>query len=80
MKTGQRDSAAFGARLRAAREAAGVSLAALAARTHFSKSLLGLLETGQRQGGPSTCCQLVTSGPPRHRDRARSDYLMWLKI
>ncbi|NQE85690.1 helix-turn-helix domain-containing protein [Nocardia terpenica] len=51
METGQRDSAAFGARLRAAREAAGVSLAALAARTHFSKSLLGLLETGQRQGG-----------------------------
>ncbi|ATL71594.1 helix-turn-helix domain-containing protein [Nocardia terpenica] len=52
METGQQDSAALGARLRAAREAAGVSLAALAARTHFSKSLLGLLETGQRHVRP----------------------------
>lgn len=41
-----------GARLRAARESAGLSLAALAHRTHFSKSLLGQLETGQRQVHP----------------------------
>ncbi|MGH3718191.1 MAG: helix-turn-helix domain-containing protein [Pseudonocardiaceae bacterium] len=38
----------LGAALRAAREAAGVSLAAMAARTHYSKPLLGLLETGKR--------------------------------
>ncbi|MGY1895502.1 helix-turn-helix domain-containing protein [Nocardia gipuzkoensis] len=37
-----------GERLRAARESAGLSLSAMAARTHFSKPLLGLLETGQR--------------------------------
>ncbi|WP_431874531.1 helix-turn-helix domain-containing protein [Amycolatopsis sacchari] len=34
--------------LRAAREDAGMSLAALAARTHYSKALLGHLETGKR--------------------------------
>jgi transcriptional regulator with XRE-family HTH domain len=38
----------LGARLRKAREDAGVSLAALAARTHYSKPLLGMLETGKR--------------------------------
>jgi transcriptional regulator with XRE-family HTH domain len=38
----------LGAALRAAREAAEVSLAAMAARTHYSKPLLGLLETGKR--------------------------------
>jgi transcriptional regulator with XRE-family HTH domain len=38
----------LGAALRAAREAAGVSLAAMATRTHYSKPLLGLLETGKR--------------------------------
>ncbi|MGH3697160.1 MAG: helix-turn-helix domain-containing protein [Pseudonocardiaceae bacterium] len=38
----------LGATLRAARESAGVSLAAMAARTHFSKPLLGMLETGKR--------------------------------
>lgn len=38
----------LGAALRAAREAAGVSLAGMAARTHYSKPLLGLLETGKR--------------------------------
>jgi transcriptional regulator with XRE-family HTH domain len=38
----------LGEALRAAREAAGVSLAMTAARTHYSKSLLGLLETGKR--------------------------------
>ncbi|WP_329405936.1 helix-turn-helix domain-containing protein [Nocardia vinacea] len=44
--------AVTGARLRAAREAARLSLSALAARTHYSKALLGLLETGQRQVRP----------------------------
>ena len=38
----------LGAALRAAREGAGVSLAVMAARTHYSKPLLGLLETGKR--------------------------------
>ncbi|CAM2800406.1 helix-turn-helix transcriptional regulator [Saccharomonospora xinjiangensis] len=38
----------LGANLRAARDAAGVSLSAMAARTHYSKPLLGLLETGKR--------------------------------
>jgi transcriptional regulator with XRE-family HTH domain len=38
----------LGAALRAAREAAGVSLAVMADRTHYSKPLLGLLETGKR--------------------------------
>lgn len=37
-----------GEKLRAAREAAGLSLSGMAARTHYSKPLLGLLETGQR--------------------------------
>jgi transcriptional regulator with XRE-family HTH domain len=37
-----------GARLREARQAAGISLAALAGRTHYSKSYLGLIETGCR--------------------------------
>jgi transcriptional regulator with XRE-family HTH domain len=38
----------LGPALRAAREEAGVSLAVMAARTHYSKPLLGLLETGKR--------------------------------
>lgn len=42
----------LGAALRAAREAAGVSLAAMSARTHYSKPLLGLLETGKRTVKP----------------------------
>ena len=37
------------ARLRAAREAAGLSLAAMSAKTHWSKALLGHLETGIRE-------------------------------
>ena len=42
----------LGGNLRAAREAAGVSLAALARSTHYSKALLGHLETGQRAVKP----------------------------
>jgi transcriptional regulator with XRE-family HTH domain len=42
----------LGAALRAAREAAEVSLAVMAARTHYSKPLLGLLETGKRTVKP----------------------------
>jgi transcriptional regulator with XRE-family HTH domain len=42
----------LGAKLRAAREGAGVSLAAVAARTHYSKALLGHLETGRRAVKP----------------------------
>jgi transcriptional regulator with XRE-family HTH domain len=42
----------LGRNLRAAREAAGVSLAALARRTHYSKALPGHLETGTREVRP----------------------------
>ncbi|MGH3613289.1 MAG: helix-turn-helix domain-containing protein [Pseudonocardia sp.] len=42
----------LGSNLRAAREAAGVSLSAMACRTHYSKSLLGHLETGKRTVKP----------------------------
>jgi transcriptional regulator with XRE-family HTH domain len=42
----------LGAALRAAREAAGISLAGMASRTHYSKPLLGLLETGKRTVKP----------------------------
>ena len=42
----------LGGNLRAAREAAGVSLSALARRTHYSKALLGHLETGNRTVTP----------------------------
>ncbi|WP_433262730.1 helix-turn-helix domain-containing protein [Actinosynnema sp. CS-041913] len=38
--------------LRAAREAAGLSLAVMAQRTHYSKSLLGMVENGQRTATP----------------------------
>ncbi|MBF6204954.1 helix-turn-helix transcriptional regulator [Streptomyces gardneri] len=38
-----------GSLLRAARQSRGVSLAALAAKTNYSKSLLGMLENGQRE-------------------------------
>jgi transcriptional regulator with XRE-family HTH domain len=39
--------------LRAARESAGLSLAALAGRVHYSKSTLGMVETGQRTATPA---------------------------
>lgn len=42
----------LGANLRAAREAAGLSLSAVAGRTHYSKALLGHLETGRRTVTP----------------------------
>lgn len=42
----------LGTSLRAAREAAGLSLSAMAAHTHYSKALLGLLETGRRRIKP----------------------------
>ncbi|ATL68659.1 helix-turn-helix domain-containing protein [Nocardia terpenica] len=46
------ETAVTGARLRAARERVGISLSAMSARTHFSKSLLGQLETGRRRVRP----------------------------
>ncbi|SCL24474.1 helix-turn-helix domain-containing protein [Micromonospora inyonensis] len=46
------DTADLGAKLRAAREAAGHSLAGMAALTHFSKPYLGLVETGRRPATP----------------------------
>lgn len=42
------DTMDLAARLRAARDTAGYSLARMAALTHFSKSYLGLVETGRR--------------------------------
>lgn len=42
----------IGGALRTARENAGVSLAAMAAKTHYSKPLLGMLETGKRTVKP----------------------------
>lgn len=42
----------LGVSLRAARVAAGVSLSVMARRTHYSKALLGLLETGKRTVSP----------------------------
>ncbi|SDH55426.1 Helix-turn-helix domain-containing protein [Actinokineospora alba] len=42
----------LGSLLRAARQAAAVSLSAMATRTHYSKPLLGLLETGKRTVKP----------------------------
>lgn len=42
----------IGAQLRVAREAAGVSLSGMAARTNFSKSYLGNVETGRRSPSP----------------------------
>ncbi|WP_246536322.1 helix-turn-helix domain-containing protein [Saccharopolyspora endophytica] len=39
---------ATGAELRAAREAAGLSLSRMAQRTHFAKSYLSMVETGKR--------------------------------
>lgn len=46
------DTADLGAHLRAARQAAGHSLAGMAVLTHFSKSYLGLVETGRRPATP----------------------------
>ncbi|WP_338767842.1 helix-turn-helix transcriptional regulator [Nocardia vulneris] len=43
-----RRAAIVGAQLRAAREAAGMSLAAVAGETHYGKSALGYYETGER--------------------------------
>ncbi|MEU5762658.1 helix-turn-helix transcriptional regulator [Nocardia sp. NPDC047648] len=45
-------AAIVGAQLRAAREAAGVSLAALSAQIHYSKSVLAYYETGERTPTP----------------------------
>ncbi|WP_439264514.1 helix-turn-helix domain-containing protein [Nocardia sp. JW2] len=45
-------SAIVGAQLRAAREAAGVSLAGLASRIHRGKSALAYYETGERTPPP----------------------------
>jgi hypothetical protein len=43
---------ATGVTLRLARQEAGISLAKMAARTHYSKSYLGLIETGCRTATP----------------------------
>lgn len=42
----------LGSNLRAARTSAGISLSALARRTHYSKAMLGHLETGERPVHP----------------------------
>ena len=48
----------LGNQLRAAREAAGHSLATMAALTHFSKPYLGHVETGHRHR--CRCCVVVS--------------------
>lgn len=48
MRTDSTTSSCAGRLLRASREAAGISLAVIAERTHYSKPYLGLLETGKR--------------------------------
>src|SRR5207249_2026570 len=42
----------IGTKLRIAREAAGVTLATMARKTHFSKSYLSNIETGRRAATP----------------------------
>ena len=51
----------FGQVLRAVREAAGLSLAALAARTNYHKSEIGHVETGKRRASVdlATACDRV---------------------
>jgi transcriptional regulator with XRE-family HTH domain len=56
-----------GARLRAVREAAGVSLAALAAKTHYSKSHLGNVETGERPVTPDVVLAYERALDPMQR-------------
>lgn len=68
------------ARLRAAREAAGHSLATMAALTHFSKPYLGHVETGHRQPTPDVVDRYeqvlgVPIGIPHDPVRAAHEWL-----
>lgn len=56
----------FGEVLRSVREAAGLSLSALAARTRYDKSLISLIENGKRPPHPGfaqACDQALGTGP-----------------
>lgn len=56
----------FGEVLRSLRDAAGMSLSALAARTHYSKSVLAYVETGQRTPYPdlvAACDEALGTAP-----------------
>lgn len=75
----------LGGNLRAAREAAGVSLAALARRTHYSKALLGHLETGDRTVTPKHVTAYARAlgvsvetlyGPPEDPVRVAHEWLL----
>lgn len=75
----------LGAALRTARDAAGVSLTGMATRTHYSKPLLGLLETGKRTIRPehveaySRALNVpldVLYGPPDDPLRAAHEWLV----
>lgn len=75
----------IGGALRAARENAGVSLAAMAAKTHYSKPLLGMLETGKRTVKPehieayARALNIPTSvllGPPEDPLRVAHEWLV----
>lgn len=75
----------LGVALRAAREAAGVSLAAMAARTHYSKPLLGLLETEKRTIKPEHLAAYsrvlnvpteILRGPPNDPLRVAHEWLV----
>lgn len=75
----------LGAALRAAREAAGGSLAAMAARAPYRKPLLGLLETGKRTIKPEhveACSRAldvpleILLGPPDDPPRVAHEWLV----
>jgi transcriptional regulator with XRE-family HTH domain len=75
----------LGRNLRAAREAAGVSLAALARRMHYSKALLGHLETGARTATPEHVTAYARAlgvsvdtlyGPPEDPLRVAHEWLL----
>jgi transcriptional regulator with XRE-family HTH domain len=48
-----KDATEQGGALRIARESAGISLAGMAKRTSYSKSYLGLVETGRKRASPT---------------------------
>lgn len=75
------DTADLGPKLRAAREAAGHSLAGMAALTHFSKPYLGLVETGRRPATPDVVERYehalgVPIGTPRDPVRLTHEWLL----
>ena len=56
---GMGDDEGIGAKLRVAREAAGMSLSAMAARTHYTRGHLSNVETGKRPAAPDVVLAYV---------------------